>query len=113
MELMELYQDLAIRHERSLKCRPSPNAPKLTEDEQRKLLLMEKLLTSLLAEQKRLGRARSASSERKSYEAQRKSYEAQVRWAKAEDRRNLGWYIFIGVLVTTSVICFIFGLMFM
>ena len=106
MELMELYRDIAIRHERSLKCRPSPNAPKLTEDEQRKLLLMEKLLTSRLADLERLGLARSASSERK-------SYEAQVRWAKAEDRRNLGWYIFIGVLVTTSVICSIFGLMFM
>ena len=47
---MELYQDIAIRHERSLKCRPSPNAPKFTEDEQRKLLLMEKLLTSRLAD---------------------------------------------------------------
>ena len=106
MELYQAWQDLAIRHERSLKCRPSPNAPKLTEDEQRKLFRMEKLLTSRLADLRRRGLARSASSERK-------SYEAQVRWAKAEDRRNLGWYIFIGVLVTTSVICSIFGLMFM
>lgn len=61
------------------------------------LLSLEKLLTARL---------------RKSQPSERMRYEAQVRWAKEEDRRHLGLYIFLGVLVMAEIGAF-FSLMFM